>query len=64
MAQLYIMGWTGRLRPYYLLGGVDHSKTITKLQGPENCGEHSQYQSARYLLWEERLIFTQGRTHE
>lgn len=63
------MGWTGSLtdsslRPYYLLGGVDHSKTIPKLQGPENCGEHSHDQSARYLLWEERLIFRQGLTDE
>lgn len=44
----------------YLLGGVDHSKTITKLQGPENSSEHSHDQSACYLLWEDGLIFRQG----
>lgn len=57
----YVTGWTGsRLRPEYLLGGVDHSETVAKLQGPENCGQHSHYQSARYLLREERLMFRQG----
>lgn len=65
VARLYIMGWSGSLtdstlRPDYLLGGVDHSKTITILQGPEDCCEHSQDQSARYLLWEDGLIFRQG----
>lgn len=61
---IYVSGWTGsRLRPEYLLGGVDHSETVAKLQGPENCGQHSHYQSARYLLWEVRLMFRQGQRH-
>lgn len=53
-----------RLRPVYLLGGVDHSKTVAKLQRPQNGSEDSHYQSACYLLWEERLIFRQGRPNE
>lgn len=47
-------------RPSYLLGGVDHSETVAKLQGPQNCGKHSHYQSACYLLWDEKLILRQG----
>lgn len=48
------------IRAAYLLGRVDHSEAVAKLQGPQNCGKHSHYQSTCYLLREERLIFRQG----
>lgn len=34
----------------HLLGGIDDSSVVTKLQGAEHCPSHSQHEAARQLL--------------
>lgn len=44
------VGIYGEWRSTYLLGGVDDTSVIAKLQGSEHCPSHGQHEAARHLL--------------
>ena len=45
----------------HLLGGIDDSSVVAKLQGAEHCPSHSQHEAARQLLQRENPTLLEAR---